>query len=360
MQKNSIPILQKDKKNIVAKTVSILLCLVTLVPASNLISYIYLIVPVIYVEFIVFKGHYNLSHKEYVEYFRNMSVISVFIFIFSILTLNWRGFLPYEAVFIFCGVFLMRQLRLNTQNDIKGNLTNFSSMIFTLLSGGLGIVIVNTISQNRDKIWSVIRHPLAVLVYIFSMILQCILWIFSKFMALFGSNDIEQPNVKFPEYGDILTNQDNPAYSNSYFDFQKIFVVIILVGICILLFKMLKSSNKSMVHVSADEDYEIITPSPSSKKIRASKLLKNNREKVRLSYIKYLKKLEKEYGKFGKSNTSREIYDKTAEYYDSEKVLELRNLYLKARYNFNEEPDKNDADTSKKLVKEIVKKQDEK
>lgn len=354
-KKDSIPILKKDKKNIIIKILPMLPCLVTFALISTPMDLIWLIPPIIYVGIIICKRKFNLVHREYIEYFKNMFIIVVFLFIICILTLDWKSFLLYESGFIICGIFLMRQLRLYTGNDLKGNFANLSSMLLVILISGVVFCIVYAIIQNSDNIWSVIRHPVSLLVYLISAVLYGILWIFNSFISLFGDGSMELPAFEMQKSSETMLEIGDNSQTSTQPILQILLIATAVIIIFILIFKMLRNLRKEAVTIQEDSDYEMVVPAPSSKKLRPSKLFKYNREKVRLSYIKYLKSLEKEYGKFGAYNTSKDIYDKTSEYSDTGKTLELRELYIRARYDLDREISDNDAQAAKKLTKEITK-----
>lgn len=356
-KKDFIPILKKDKNNIFITIVSLIPCILTFTWVSSPLDFIWLIPPLIYVAKVIYSEKFNLIYQEYVQLFKNLCIVSVYIFIVSILLLNWEKFLLYEALFLICGVFLMRQLRLYAANDLKGNFLNLSSMLSILFinSGICGLIYF--IIQKKDTIWSMIRYPVSLLTHLLSIFLSGIVWLFQKLMSLFGNNNVTMPDISFfqDDNNNMIVSQVNSSDQSIESILQKIFIVITVIGISIIIFKMFKSLQKDVLVTEPDADYEIIAPEPSVKKLRKSKLFKSNREKIRLSYIKYLKDLEKEYGKLGKNNTSGEIYEKTSDYSDSAKVLKLRGLYLRARYNLEGEISNNDVITAKKLVKEIIK-----
>lgn len=358
-KKEFIPLLNKDKKNIIIRIVPLIPCLLTFTWASSPMDFICLIPPVIYVGKVIYSEKFNLIYKEYVELFKNLCIVSVCIFVVSALLLNWENFLFYEAGFLVCGVFLMRQLRLYADNDLKGNFLNLSSMLSVVFINAGICGLLYMIIQYRDTIWSVIKHPVSLLTHLLSIFLSGIVLMFQKFLSLFGNDNVTMPDMSLfqDDNNNIIAGQVNSSGQSMEAILQKIFIVIAVVAISIIIFKMFKSLQKEEVITHTDTDYEIIAPEPSEKKLRTSKLFKSNREKIRLSYIKYLKGLEKEYGKFGKSNTSEEIYEKTSDYSDSTKVLKLRALYLRARYDLKGEISDNDVTTAKRLIKEIIKHQ---
>ncbi len=273
-----------------------------------------------------------------------------------VLTLDWKSFIPYELIFVLCGVFLMRQLRLNQQFSAKGNIVNLVSISFIILIGVILLWITKAVIDDSDSLLSIIEVPFTLIIYVITIIIQLLLWIFDSIINLiFGNHQFSPPELAPPNLRDDELDGINPFTTSTGNNLW--LIILISLVLIIVLYKVVGNIKPATKKVSTlTDDYDIIEPPPKVRQKRKLSPLKSNRDKVRSIYRKYLKQIQKDYGNYSKSKTSMEIHEMNFSESSPESItdasLELRKVYLAARYN----EDKNISSADVKNAKESLNK----
>lgn len=300
---------------------------------------------------------YNFSLKLKGSYF-----LYVIIVIIGIMNLKFRFVIyksiPFIILHLASMILLIRSLRniengLSTMKNKKQSYAYFLVVVIFSVLGSLPLLRTTLLNIFR-KSYGFLTNIILRLGY---FVVTFIANIFFGFFGLFIKNEGYKENIDI-----LLENiaQSNPStFEEEYVNtarnispilniFLGIMVISLLVYIIIKIIKI--KGERKIEGLEYTEKREFIkVKKHKSKKIKDLYIYKNNREKVRHHYKKYLKSLKKQQININRSDTSLDILNKAENNKINDKYI--RDLYIKSRYS-NKDIDSKDIESIKKYLNE--------
>lgn len=355
-------------KNTLGRLCAILPLLALFLPPSTNEVFI-LFVPMLYTMYICFDGMMNPEYYSYRQFFKRSLFVVVGVWVVISIALymddpkglrenlvQTEVILRYAIVYFLCGVVLQRQLRLGVHKNAKGEL----GQIFGVL-GSVGVVsavFVVTDSLLRQNVLDMLRKVASVLIMPFAVLLE-VLIIFldnikdnikemrdSEEYKEAWENSSASPTESYNDLKQLLGKllEEAPEQGNSpwVMVFAALAVVILLVLMVIAFVKIRGGTNALFIVSQVKEN---------PKQKRMSRL--SNRGKVRQAYRDFLS-YERQKGLVLKKHyTTADILERLATPNTEAPATQLREVYLRARYDEESEVTREEVSTARTALKDI-------
>lgn len=324
-----------------------------------------LIVPMLYTMYICFDGMMNPEYYSYRQFFkRSLFLLAVVWVVISVALymedpkglrenlVQTEVILRYAIVYFLCGVVLQRQLRLGVHQNAKGEL----GQIFGVL-GSVGVVsavFVVTDSLLRQNVLDMLRKVASVLIMPFAVLLEILIVFLDNIKEMRDSEEYKEawenssasPTESYNDLKQLLGEllEEAPEQGNSpwVMVFAALAVVILLV-LMVIAFVKIRGGTNALFIVSQ------VKESPKQK--RMSRL--SNRGKVRQAYRDFLS-YERQKGLVLKKHyTTADILERIATPNKEIPATQLREVYLRARYDEEREVTREAVSAARTALKEI-------
>ena len=305
----------------------------------------FLLPAALYTLFTIIRGHFVPDRDSFhTFFFRSLPVLAV-AFMLTLLG-NWRGLLFYGALYILCGFFLLRQLRLGSDHNWQSSALNLITLLATLAGGGLICLGIYGVMQLRYPFAEVITRLVEILVYILyplSLLLQ-------KLLLLLRARAQDLPAM------DGTLTEDAPYFEYTPTDpvAQVVITLVIVLAVaaaCLWVLRLLlKGMKRSRIEGPRQTREERITQASAQRRPLFSG---GNREKVRRTYRKFLQLLASRGVDLAPSLTTLEIQDLAAPDTAEIPAQQLRELYLTARYDEQRQVTDQDVQQAKTLLRTL-------
>lgn len=260
--------------------------------------------------------------------------------------------------------YVLRQSRLGRYADRRSGVLNFLYLVGCCLLAVLLAAILTGLSYlDLSQIGQIIAWP-------FAMVLYALSWLYN----LLGSgvrqgNDAGESNQNLMDLNDKeLQEYSREATANAgdgmdwtmpnLWKILAVLVILLLIAAFVyFLYRFVKHLLEQNVEWKQDSIFEtekIDTTGDRKKRISG------NRRKIRKFYRGYLSYLRSRGVDVRRSMTSREVLDANFDVTKIEEEEQLRELYIKARYDEKIQPDNQDVQQTKDLLEKIRKKDKEK
>lgn len=351
-------------KNTLGRLCAVLPLLALFLPPSTNEVFI-LVVPMLYTMYICFDGMMNPEYYSYRQFFKRSlfllvgvwAVISIALYMEDPKGLrenliHTEVILRYAIVYFLCGVVLQRQLRLGVHKNAKGEL----GQIFGVL-GSVGVVsavFVVTDSLLRQNVLDMLRKVASVLIMPFAVLLEVLIVLLDNIKEMRDSEEYKEawenssasPTESYSDLKQLLGKllEEAPEQGNSpwVMVFAALAVVILLVLMVIAFVKIRGGTNALFIVSQVKEN---------PKQKRMSRL--SNRGKVRQAYRDFLS-YERQKGLVLKKHyTTADILERVATPTKEVPATQLREVYLRARYDEESEVTREEVSAARTALKDI-------
>lgn len=342
-----------------------------LIPAASLlfadgIRGMLILVPVVgYTSVIIFRAQFHLEYYAYRHYFKqNLFLLAGLYILFSMVsyieslttvnaaTIDSLATFRYLLVYAATGVVLQRQLRMGMVNQSQGRFMDRAQIVVVL--SGTGAVIFGVLTAEpmlRKWASNVFNSAINIFVGIFLFLYDCGMWLIDamKINVMYEQIQEQKGNDSVSAMGPavqevIQQTQQVQEDSKSYW-----WIVLVLILLVIVMLQMLKTFRKQSVETSSTEQIAKVAVN----EVPKSQSKRTNRGKVRHYYREFLR-LERKRGMNPKKNyTTEDILQRISKSTNVEAATELRNVYLRARYDESCEITREQADAAKAALKKI-------
>ena len=347
-----------------------LLPLASLLMANGWKEMLILIVPIVYTAVIILRGDRSLEYFHYRHFFiRSMGLliglwcaISAAVYIEDPKQVHeqviFTGILlKYTLIHFVCGVILQRQLRMGKSSHTHGSA---GQVIGILGSAGVtALCFVVTDSLIQDKLVQFIRNMVTFLVMLVTPLVDLLMvarrWTIERQLLIRENwkETAEHPDDVLDmdairENSAILQATDgSPVGGNS----SKLFIIV-LVGVAIFLVLMFFVFAGLRTQKSAP----VLSSTVHRKKEnRKSVSFLSNRSKVRQAYRDFLQHQKKNGFVLKKHYTTADILQKVSTPENETAATQLREVYLRARYDEESEVTRQQADAARSALKRLKK-----
>lgn len=277
-----------------------------------------------YAAFLATRGRFELDHGDYQEFFpRGLAAAGLAVLV-SLLGLDTSQALQYSACYILCGVYLLRQLRLNTGRDWKDKLLNLLVILAVLAAGYLSSLLF----QGAAFILGLLLRSMKWLFLLMEALLE---WLFSRRPSV--SAPVSEAEQTFPALNipPFQTEAIVPAETSTL---VPILLCVLLctaaaVGIFFLVRRMFHGLRPGTVPAGKSTWTEPLEDTPKSRR----SLRSTNRDRVRQCYQKFLRLLRSRGASLRRSDTSAQVHDSALPLVPPLPAEQLRDLYRRARYD---------------------------
>ena len=346
--------------------ICVLLPFLSLLLAGSAHEMLILVLPLLYTAFVIFQGQMYLEYFSYRKFFiRSLVILGSIWAIMSILIYveDPRGIhekvifteviLQYALAHFLCGIVLQRQLRLGTRARAKGEAGQLIGML-----GSAGVVaagFILTESVARENALDLLRNVIGVLTLPFQMLLGLIIYLMEKVEQMKQSKEYQEAweNSDYSyagghkDYQELMNKllEDAPEQGHSpwIMVFAAAAVVVILVLMVIAFTKILRPKGAPVI-ISEVRGGE-------KKKNKVSRL--SNRGKVRQAYRDFLRHERQRGFVLKKYYTTADILQKVSAPATEAPAAQLREVYLRARYDEVSDVSREQADAARDALKSI-------
>ena len=312
----------------------------------------------IYVVVVILRGKLQLEYYTYRQFFQRSLILLGALFValsaFSFLE-NFAGegesiiraevTLRYGIVHLLCGIILQRQLRLGMERRGQGGVGQIAVML-----GGTGIVIAGFLIAEP----ALRKGAAAVFKAIIGVIFGGIMALLELFTSLLDQMEIDSMNEqleqargdKAPTMSGALGDQIQQVVKDEETAQSLWWVVLVaavLIAAMVLMFLTFRKKS-SVVHSE-----ETVTTVQIPGKAKTSRY--SNRSKVRQIYREFLRQEKKRGLLLKKDYTSADVLQRISEDTDEKAAAELREVYLRARYDENCEISRDQVEAARAALK---------
>lgn len=355
-----------DKGKKVLSRVCVILPFFSLLMAGSAHEMLILVLPLLYTAFVIMQGQMYLEYFSYRKFFiRSLIILGAIWAIMSIGVYieDPRGIhekvifteviLQYTLVHFLCGIVLQRQLRLGAQARAKGEAGQLIGML-----GSAGVVAAGfffTESIVRDGTLDVLRKIVSILTVPFQMLLGLFVYLMENVEQMQESKEYQEAweNSDYSYAGgytdyqemmsELLEEAPQQGHSPWIMVFAAVAVVVILVLMVIAFTKILRTGSGAIV-ISEVRGGE-------KKKNKVPRL--SNRGKVRQTYRDFLRHERQRGFQLKTHYTTADILRKVSSPAIETPASQLREVYLRARYDEEREVTREQADAARDALKSI-------
>lgn len=363
----TIAVLFSDKKKRILSLVCLVLPFLSLLLASGWQEMLILILPILYTCSVILRRGVNMEYFQYSAFFKRAlvllaatwAIISAVIYFedpkdLKEAVIHTEIILQYTVIFFLCGVILQRQLRLGARS--QGGVGQVIGMLGCI--GAVGASFVLTEPFLRQGSISVLRNITIAIISPFFLLLDLYEYIQEKLAEMRSSK----------QYIDSIKNSDpSPVSTSGLTPYQErlkeleamgpqaghspwvmliaaVAAIILLILMVIAFTKLRKRTGASLLVAEAKDP---------GKKQRLQRM--SNRGKVRQAYRDFLR-FERCNGlKIKRQYTTADILSRISDGTNKPAASELRDIYLRARYDERFEVKTSHVNAAKDALKRIRK-----
>jgi hypothetical protein len=306
----------------------------------------------------------GLSYYYFLDQFRKGIYICLALFIFSLLSFNFRIFESVSALYIIIylvsSVILLRTLRFleyNKDNKIVNRLNSIYSITMILSAFVLSLdyvrhAMVKAIAYVYSSVIDIIFYIFWWLIYSVGIAILSIL----RFLMSLGnsSGSDKQQITSQGNQGFNISNEHYKSLLEVFFNNYFIGIFLKVVIVCLAIYILYRMLYNMYTPVKSKEEYVEDREFIFSEK-KANSLIKeivnflkskNEYENIRYYYRKFMKLCIDKKLQIEKSDTTEDINRKSRNVFDKVNLEEFRNIYIKARYG--------DSKIDRDMVEKII------
>lgn len=345
--------------------------IIPFVLAGSLMDYFVLLPPLCYVSIIIARQMYSMEYFSYRTQFKFLTTGWCCFFVWAILVHTFETMRPhaiptvyyvdplrYFVVYFICSVFILRQLRLDSEST-QGRRLNQMQMLLSAgsLTGILvSVVFLEKLARNHTS--SLIAALRTVLNVLYS-----VLFLPATLMAVLVSDRDHTPFTETTEAITGTTEAIETSYIPLASDYSQAEEVVqeagfpwwvaigILLALSVCLFFIARLLRQRTVVAETEEVRQKLAPQPRRKR----RDTRSNRAKIRAAYRSFLTMQKRSGVTITKSDTSLDVLGKLSENADPAEAKKLRDVYLRARYDETSEPDGDALEKAQDALKKILK-----
>lgn len=355
-----------DKGKKMLSRVCVILPFLSLLLAGNAHEMLILAMPMLYTAFVIFQGQMYLEYFSYRKFFiRSLIILGAIWAAMSIgvyiedpkgiyeKVIFTEVILQYTLVHFLCGIVLQRQLRLGAQTRAKGEAGQLLGM-----AGSVGVMAAGfflTESVVRNGVLDFVRSIVSVLTMPFQVLLGFLVYLMENVKQMKNSKEYQEAweNSEYEYVGgytdyqemmsELLEEAPEQGHSPWIMVLAALAAVVVLALMVIAFVKILSPRSGPMI-VSEVRGGD-------KKKSKVSRL--SNRGKVRYAYREFLH-YERQNGFLLKPHyTTADILRKVATPANETPATQLREVYLRARYDEEREVTREQVDAARDALKSI-------
>ncbi len=337
-------IVQKAKGALPARIICGLLPFAGLFAARNMSDLIIAAIPIMFYAAMTFADKIDIHYEEYKFWF-GIPAIPVAV-LFFICFGQWPirpEATAYAAIYLFLGVLVLRLKRVGEGAKLKHRLINFAEMFVVLVLGILACVTIYEIVMHSGRVVEVIFMPVGA---IFFALVSGISWLFDQALKPKPEDKVikpKDPDVQQIEKQDAVEEVSSVAEGLNY-DVIEIVIAALLVLLAIVLLILLlrwfyrtvrginNKKNGAALEME-DGEAEESTSFFGFKRKKKKPQAETNNAKIRQIYKEYLFFVKTFGVKIVNQTTSEDVAIASDEIIETGKADELRQLYIRARYN---------------------------
>lgn len=314
---------------------------------------------ILYTAVMIFRGRLKLEYYGYRQYFRNSLFLVAGVYVaFCMLSYLENGLLGtqtirvdvtlgYGLVHLVTGILLQRQLRLGAVTQAHGSNAQMVAVL-----GGTGLVILGFMAE-KEQLQKILETVLGAVLTVVSGVA---LYIYELIFTLADRIELfvmtEQINAargdsEVPVMGPVLQEMVQRATEEQPESPSHWWVIPVLIALAAAIVLMLRSFSRHDGESASEEVVEKVRL-PEQKKTEPRR---SNRSKVRHYYREFLRAEQKKGLRLEKSMTTEDILQKISSGTDEAAASQLRQVYLRARYNENSEVTQEQVELAKSALR---------
>lgn len=312
---------------------------------------------ILYTAVMIFRGRLKLEYYSYRQYFRNSLLLVAGVYIaFCMLSYLENGLLGtqtiradvtlrYGLVHLVLGILLQRQLRLGAVTQAHGSNAQMVAVL-----GGTGLVILGFMAEKEQlqKILETVLGAVLTVVSGVALYLYELIFTLADRIELYVMTEhINAARGDIPAVGPVLQEVVQRATEEQSESPSHWWVIPVLVVLGAAMVLMLRSFSRHEGETASEEIVEKVSlPEQRRKEPRRS-----NRGKVRQYYREFLRAEQKKGLRLEKSMTTEDILHKISSGTNADAASELRQVYLRARYDENSEITQEQVELAKSALR---------
>ena len=311
---------------------------------QSLADWMILIPPLFYVFLLTITHRFALNQGEYADFFPKGLLAALLVCVFSLVGLDLAQAVRHSAAYLLCGVYLMRQLRLQKGSDWLHRLINLLVLAAVLGLGFLFSYGIRSLSALSVVLMGFLRWVSALL---------------EKFARSITVSDAPPPPPLNTSADHAGSGGGGFAFDNSivrqdFTDVVKVIVIVLLFAAAAWgIFKLVRSMLGSFGKDEKTARQPVWTERLSREKQKRDRLGHSNRERIRRIYQRFLKFLRSKGAELHPSQTTAEIHLQALGWTERRPAAELRDLYRTARYDPKAEITAEQVRKAKELLREM-------
>ncbi len=264
-----------------------------------------------------------------------------------------EAIVPYVILFLYSMIWLLRFLRSTDAKPKNQILAAVVFVGFTLLCtiGRLPELLV----RGLELLYQYVIGPgLTAFAVAFGYVMSGIGWLIKLIFLPGGLNPIDQPvETQAPETGGAIEYAERDGIGLEFLVWigRILLVLLILAAIWFLFRYLLGKRRAAKAEPGYTEACGIAEGGPPKHSVRPRFRPLHPREAIRYDYARFLKEAARRGLEFGKGATTLEIAQRSAKDFPIEAVMELRELYVVARYAPDEAVTREEASKSASLYR---------
>lgn len=350
----------EDSRKPAFRWLGILFPMASLLLADGIGNMLILLPVVIYAVIVISRGQYHLEYYTFRSNFRSSLILlgGIFVLFYALSYLEkvtYGGKSTIDAMFTLrygiahgiSGVFLQRHLRLGAEDRSRSN-----SSQFAVILGGIGAVML-AFAASEPLLY---KGAVAVCKFFASLVLAVPLAFYHLYCKLVDQIEVKQlveeidagkitPEAYPAQPGFEQFMQQaarEPSRGSSYL--MAVLAVVLVIGVMAWMIIVYRKQGKQAL--SRQTDTRIAPPEQKKRESRRS-----NRGKVRHYYREYLRMEQNRGLVLRKYMTTEDILKKVTQETNEQAASDLRQVYLRARYDEKAEITREQAEKAKEALK---------
>ena len=358
-------ILQKVKDSMPARIICGLLPALGLFTARSIFEIVLTSVILIFYLALTIDGKNEIYYEDYKYWFGISAVPTLVMFVICFTSWPIRPEATVLAgLYLFFGVLVLRRKRAGAGAGVRLRLINAAELVGVVGIGTLVPALILTALRHMEGFFEKALLPIA---YIFYGIINFVTWICNHIMEDEMEEATEEASTEVSEVLQDLTLQEDTIEEavdvSGYLLVENIIKVIIVLTILLVLALIIHSIRRVILNMRLEkagssqdiEEGEVDSFSIFGKRRKKKKriLHKSNNDKIRQIYQEYLFLVNLYVVDIVRQTTSEDVLEASEGKTDIDRAKQLRELYIRARYQDAEEMSAEDVEHAKALLADI-------
>lgn len=334
------------------------------------IEFLMLLPGILYTGAVIIRGSMHLEYYSFRDMFRkSMMFWGIFFGVIFLLSsfesiskasqvvLNHEEPLFYGILYALCGIFLLRQLRMGADSTRRDSAMSVVQMAVVLVgtgAGALGILAAEQVMHESilDLMGSALSFliglPLVIVQKIYSFVVSIFEQDFNEYLDYRETLDATTHETYEALPMETVSQTVADAVKDRYPWWLAVLILVIMIAVLVVL---LRSFHRNWARTQVREQISRVTPPEKEKK----QPRRSNRSKVRRYYREFIRNERRRGLRFRTNQTSQDILEAISPQTDSDAAAQLREVYLKARYDAGYEVTSEDVRLAKELLRKSQK-----